>query len=57
MGGLHAEVTPNGTIHIDMEDGTHRDITTDDIVGQFRMEIEQELGPDASDNPMRKWGL
>jgi len=47
MGGITAEVSENNTIRVTLEDGGTSDITVDNIVGQFRKELDQELGPDA----------
>lgn len=56
MGGLKADITTEGTIRVE---GMDDEISTEHLVGQFRHEIERELGPDApdKDNPMRRWGL
>ena len=55
MGGIHAEVTDDGTIRITHDDGETDDITAESIVKQFRQQINEQLDPDAPDNPMGRW--
>lgn len=56
IGGLNAEMTDDGQIRIDMGDGEWTDVDT--TIGEFRQEIEDTLGPDATpkrDDPMKRW--
>jgi hypothetical protein len=50
-GGIKAEMTDNDRIKITRDDGSKQNIDIDQVVGQFREELEQELGPDAPTKP------
>jgi hypothetical protein len=54
-GGLEAEVTPENYIRVRSPEGVESEMTADDIVGQFRRAIDDELGPDAPEDPTRRW--
>ena len=55
MGGLTAEVTADNTIRIHHDGGDTSDITQENIVNQFRRQIDELLDPEAPDNPMGRW--
>jgi hypothetical protein len=54
-GGLEAEVTSENFIRVRSPEGVESEMSTDDIVGQFRRAIDDELGPDAPEDPTRRW--
>lgn len=48
-GGINAELSSNDRIKILHDDGKEQSIDVEQVVDQFRSEMEQELGPDAPD--------
>ena len=55
-GGM--EVTVGGDNRLILhnpDDGEVSEMSMDSIVGQFRQQMDQELGPDAPEDPTRRW--
>ena len=58
-GGLEARLDGDNKIILTAPDGEESTMDMDDIVAQFRVELDEELGPDAGkpdpDDPMGRW--
>jgi hypothetical protein len=54
-GGIIVTIHDNNTLDIERPDGEASTMSMDDVVGQFRKEMEKELGPDRPDDPWKKW--
>ena len=56
-GGMKAYVNDNNHIILTSPDGEETDLNVDDIVSQFRVQLEKELGPDGEEpeDPMKRW--
>lgn len=50
-GKINAEMTGSDRIKITHDDGKEQNIDVEQVVDQFRSEMEQELGPDAPEKP------
>ena len=55
-GGMDVTVGDDNRLIIhNLEGGDDDEMTVESIVGQFRQQIDKELGPDAPDDPIRRW--
>lgn len=54
-GGLKARVNAENHIILTDDEGTESTMDIDAMVSQFRVEIDDALGPDKPDDPMRRW--
>jgi hypothetical protein len=55
-GGMEVTVgDDNRLILHNPDDGEVSEMSMDSIVGQFRREMDKELGPDAPEDPTRRW--
>jgi hypothetical protein len=54
-GGMAATVDDDNRIRITGPDGDTMEVDIDEIVSQFRTQLDEELGPDGPDDPMQQW--
>lgn len=56
-GGMNAVVGEDGKIILTSDEGETTQVDIDSIVGQFRQELDRDLGPTGpdTDDPMRRW--